>query len=69
VSEALSRIGGPAALLTLFAAGFAYASWRAARPADPARPRMAPWRTVSVALGFAAFVALLVIIAELRAPS
>jgi hypothetical protein len=40
-------------LVALAAAGalFAFASWRAALPADPLRPRLAPWRGIILAAG------------------
>lgn len=30
---------------------FGYGSWRAARPADPLKPRLIPWRFVSLFAG------------------
>jgi hypothetical protein len=38
-------------LLAAFVALFAYGSWKSAKPADPLRPRMVPWRPVMVAAG------------------
>ena len=55
----------PATAVAVFvtsAALFAYASWVAARPADPLKPRMLPWRTVSVFAGFAAFITLIYLV-------
>ena len=42
-----------------FAGGlFALASHRAARPADPLKPRLVPWRPIILASGFAALLAI-----------
>jgi hypothetical protein len=30
---------------------FAFASWRAARPADPLKPRLLPWRSLIIVIG------------------
>lgn len=61
----LPSFAAPLAAFALFAALFGYASWTAARPADPLRPRLAPWRTISVLAGFGAFVALVLVMAAL----
>ena len=37
--------------LAVAAALFGYGSWRAAKPADPLKPRLIPWRTVSLIAG------------------
>jgi hypothetical protein len=37
---------------------FAYASHRAAKPADPLKPRLIPWRPIILASGFAALIAI-----------
>lgn len=65
----LQSIGAPAGAFAAFAALFAYASWRAALPADPLKPRMAPWRTISVIAGVGAMLAFLLALAQLRGPS
>jgi len=51
----------PATILVLLAsvALAAVASHRATRPADPLRPRLAPWRTLSLVGGVVGFFALL----------
>ena len=33
------------------AALFAFASWRASRPADPLKPRLLPWRALIIVIG------------------
>ncbi len=38
---------------------YVLASRHDARPADPLKPRLIPWKVVIIALGFAAFLALL----------
>jgi amino acid transporter len=43
--------GVTVAALATAAACFAFASWRAAQPADPLRPRFLPWRTLVVVSG------------------
>lgn len=55
----------PAAALVGLTALYAYASWRAARPADPLKPRLLPWRTLSFTVGVGAFLALLLTLAAL----
>ncbi len=49
------------AFITLVAAGactglFLFASARASRPADPLKPRLLPWRAITVTAGAAGFV-------------
>ncbi len=49
------------ALITLVAACacaglFLFASARASRPADPLKPRLLPWRAITVTAGAAGFV-------------
>jgi hypothetical protein len=46
-------------LLGLSAMLFAVASWRAAKPADPLKPRLAPWRALIIFSG--AFSMLLIV--------
>jgi hypothetical protein len=41
---------------------YAYAAWRANRPADPLKPRLLPWRTISVFAGATAFLALVALL-------
>lgn len=60
----LETYGQPAALFAAFAAFYLFASRQAARPADPLKPRMAPWRTISVVAGFCAIIALLVLVSR-----
>lgn len=43
-------------------AGYVLASRHDARPADPLKPRLIPWKLVILALGFIAFLALLHIV-------
>ncbi|MET0181950.1 MAG: hypothetical protein ABW199_03590 [Caulobacterales bacterium] len=62
----IQTLAPPIALLAMFGGLFSYAAWRAAQPADPSRPRMIPWRTVSVFAGFAAFLSAIYIIAQIR---
>ncbi len=38
---------------------FALASWRSARPADPLKPRLIPWRPIMI---FAGAIALLMLV-------
>lgn len=38
------------------AAAAGLASYRATRPADPLRPRILPWRTISLAAGVGSFL-------------
>ncbi|MGE3303276.1 MAG: hypothetical protein AB7M12_09200 [Hyphomonadaceae bacterium] len=52
------------AALALCGGLFAYGSWRASKPADPLKPRLAPWRTIIVVAG-AAGVFMLVHLAHL----
>jgi len=56
----------PLAALAAFGGLFAYASWRAAKPADPLKPRMVPWRTLSVLAGFLAMLALIYLVSQFR---
>ncbi len=56
----------PLAVLAAFGGLFAYASWRAAKPADPLNPRMIPWRTLSVLAGFLAMLALIYLVSQFR---
>ena len=55
----LQTFAPPLAALAAFGGLFAYASWRAAKPADPLNPRMIPWRTISLVAGFLAVLSLL----------
>ena len=52
------------AAITLGVGGaiYAYAAWRASRPADPLKPRLFPWRTISVFAGAAAFLGLIALL-------
>jgi putative copper export protein len=59
----------PGLVFVALAAVFGYASWRAALPPDPARPRMVPWRGISVTAAALTFLALLYLVAQLREPS
>jgi hypothetical protein len=52
MSITLGVLGGAIALYVL-------ASRHDARPADPLKPRLIPWKLVIIALGFIAFVALI----------
>jgi hypothetical protein len=47
-------------LIVLACAGgvFAYGSWKAARPADPLRPRLIPWRPLIILSGLVALLML-----------
>lgn len=38
-------------LLGVFVALFGYGSWVSAKPADPLKPRLIPWRPVIIASG------------------
>ncbi len=40
-------------IMAVLGAIFAYGSWRAARPADPLKPRMIPWRPIIIITGVA----------------
>lgn len=62
----IESYGPPAAILVCFGGLFAYASWRSAQPANPAKPRLIPWRTISVFAGFIAFLAAIYMITQLR---
>ncbi|MBU6372233.1 MAG: hypothetical protein KJS97_05840 [Alphaproteobacteria bacterium] len=44
--------------IALLGALFAFASHRAAQPADPLNPRLVPWRPIIVISGFATLVAI-----------
>jgi len=48
--------------LTLAAAVFLWARRIDARPADPLKPRLAPWRTIQIVAGIIGFMALLVLL-------
>jgi hypothetical protein len=41
------------AVMAILGAVFAFGSWRAARPADPLKPRMIPWRPIIIVAGVA----------------
>lgn len=45
---------------------FLIASWRAGRPADPLRPRLLPWRAITVCAGAAGLLAIAQLVAQLR---
>ncbi len=60
----LSHLVAPFGAFAVLAAAFAYASWKAALAPDPARPRLFPWRTLSVLFGAAGLIALIYLIAR-----
>jgi hypothetical protein len=39
--------------MAVLGAIFAFGSWHAARPADPLKPRMIPWRPIIIVAGIA----------------
>lgn len=45
-------------VLAVSAAIFIFGSWRAAKPADPLRPRLIPWRPIIVFAGAAGLLML-----------